>query len=295
MTRAEQVKVKIYFILNDSVCRQHEIKQNSSFLPCSILGEPNQKNPKWQTIINPRLLSSPWSNRVWITPKETAKLPTPRTPRHRNNHLLIPHLQQTDYRCITCSRELMKSLFLCFENTSQIHLEILHLNPLTSVPHALFSKQKSLTSHLHLDVWIGEVQNNIRLQLWKALCLLEMDATTEQNGGWEQGKKRERPTDTEAAGGTLMQSISAATCGYEAQSYMRACPVQQMNTNPTSPPPTLDSPLQHLYHPPLHSPTSLSLCNQWREPIHVSYLTARGATGWNATPCMGETRGGKRS
>ncbi len=100
-----------------------------------------------------------------------------------------------------------------------------------------FSKQKSLTSHLHLDVWIGEVRNNIRLQLWKALCLLEMDTTTEQTGGREQGKERERPTDTEAAGGTLMRSISAATCGYEAQSCTRACPVQQMKTNPANPPP----------------------------------------------------------
>ncbi len=153
-----------------------------------------------------------------------------------------------------------------------------------------FSKQKSLTSHLHLDVWIGEVQNNIRLQLWKALCLLEMDTTTEQNGGREQGKERERQTDTEAAGGTLMQSISAATCGYEAQSCTRACPVQQMKTNPASPPANARfSPSASV------PPTSLSLCNQWREPIHVSYLISRGATGWNATPCMEETRGGKRS
>lgn len=57
MTPAEQVKVQINFILNDFVFPQHEIKHNSSFRPCSILGDPNQKNPKWQTIINPCLLS----------------------------------------------------------------------------------------------------------------------------------------------------------------------------------------------------------------------------------------------
>lgn len=165
-----------------------------------------------------------------------------------------------------------------------------------------FLQSRTLTSHLQrsqFSLCISDVQNN-RLQLRKALYLLEVNTTTEQN---KDGREAKRPTDIEAAGGTLMQSISTATCGYEAQrscgrntgagSWKRELVLCNRLTGTPPPPANAQFSLQHLYHPPTRSPTSLSLRNQWREPIHVSYLIARGTTGWNATPCMGETRGGR--
>lgn len=92
-----------------------------------------------------------------------------------------------------------------------------------------------------------------------------------------------------------MQSIRTATCGYELRTGNESLSCVTDEHEPHQPPANARFSPQHLYHPPLRSPTSLSLHNRWREPIHVSYLIARGATGWNATPCMGETRGGKRS
>lgn len=122
-----------------------------------------------------------------------------------------------------------------------------------------FLQSRTLTSHLQrsqfsLESCIGDVQNN-RLQLRKALCLLEMNTTTEQN---EDGREVERPPDIEAAGGTLTQSISTATCGYEAQrscgrnTGAGSCPVQQINRNPSTPPANAQFSPQHLYHPLIH-------------------------------------------
>lgn len=187
--------------------------------------------------------------------RKRAKSPTPCTPRlpphtpretlHRNNHLLILHLHQLTTDASLC--KVVKSLLEVFQTLPKFTLNLKQnasyftIRFQSSVPRALFAK--SLTSHLQrsqfsLDACIGDVQNN-RLQLRKALCLLEMNTTTEQN---EDGREVERLTDIEAAGGTLTQSISTATCGYEAQrscgrnTGAGSCPVQQINRNPSTHP-----------------------------------------------------------
>lgn len=197
--------------------------------------------------------SSPQSNGVWFTPNERAKSPTTRTPqlpthtlretRHRNNHLLILHLHQMHhFASLWNLLEVFETLPKFTLNHKQNASARFHPNRTLWVQFLMhFLQSRTLTSHLQrpqFSLCISDVQNN-RLQLRKALYLLEVNTTTEQN---EDGREAERPTDIEAAGGTLMQSISTATCGYEAQRSCgrntgagSCCPVQQINRNPTTP------------------------------------------------------------
>lgn len=237
-----------------------------------------QSDRQWSTPASHA--SSPQSNGVWITPNERAKSPTARTPRlpphtpretrHRNNHLLILHLHQPTPDASLC--KLVKSLLEAFQTLPKFTLNLKHnASDLTArfQPNRTFWVQflvhflqsRTLTSHLQrsqFSLCISDVQNN-GLQLRKALYLLEVNATTEQN---EDGREAERPTDLEAAEGTLMQSISTATCGYEAQrscgrntgagSESLSCATDYQE--PHHPPPTLNSPLSicttHLPAPP---------------------------------------------
>ncbi len=150
MTPAEQVKVQINFILNDFVFPQHEIKHNSSFLPCSILGDPNQKNPKWQTIIKPLPPIHPLpgaqsvnhsqrnSQITHSTHSTAATTHTAGDTAQENNHLLILQLQQM-------TTDASHAAARCFGNTSQFTLNLKQNTSSQSFDFSssrTFSKQK---------------------------------------------------------------------------------------------------------------------------------------------------------
>lgn len=125
-------------------------------------------------------------------------------PKKQPNHPLHTHCRRHGTETTTCwscsssklTTDASHAAARCFGNTSQIHLEsktkyfisILWLQFLTH-----FSQSRNLLPHICIST-----SKSVRSKITsgcnseKALCLLEMDTTTEQNGGWEEGKERER-------------------------------------------------------------------------------------------------------